>query len=88
MERIRITLRVDKRKSSDFNQYLNDMVFGLRHNAQVDDIVWIDICKLVLIVSVRDRDEKWSVLSELLTWVYCEQYGESLDIIEMQCYSL
>lgn len=88
MKRIRVTLEVHKEKSSDFNKYLNEIVWGLRHNAQVDEVNWIDRDKLVLLISVRDRDEKWSVLSELLTWVYCEQYGDSLDIIEMKCYAL
>lgn len=88
MERIRITLNVQKEKFTDFDEYLNEMVWGLRNNAQVDDIVWTGRNELIIALSVEDRDEKWAVLSELLTWVYCEQYGDNIDITEVKCDAL
>ena len=84
MVHIKVTLSVYKDRCSDFNQYLNDMVFGLRHMAQIDDIVWLEKHTLLIVLSVNDRDEKWGVLSELLTWIYCEQYGDVFDLKELQ----
>ena len=52
--------------------------------AQVDDIVWLEKHTLLIVLSVDDRDEKWGVLSELLTWIYCEQYGDVFDLKELQ----
>ena len=85
MERIKVILNVQKKKSSDFNKYLNEMVGGLRHNAQVDKIVWLEKQVLLIALSVVDRDEKWGVLSELLKWIYCEQYGDVFDLISIVC---
>lgn len=85
MKEIKVTLYVQKDRCSDFDKYLNDMVWGLRHTAQVDNVVWMDKHTLIIALSVEDRDEKWGVLSELLTWVYCEQYGDVLDLKEIIC---
>lgn len=85
MEQIKITLSVLKDRCSDFDKYLNDMLFGLRHNAQVDNVVWKAEHTLVIELSVEDRDEKWGVLSELLTWVYCEQYGDVFGLVDIHC---
>lgn len=85
MLEIKVTLSVHKEKCSDFNKYLNDMVWGLRHTAQVDNVVWIEKETMIIALSVTDRDEKWGVLSELLTWVYCEQYGDVFDLVELKC---
>ena len=84
MVHIKVTLSVYKDRCSDFIKYLNDMVFGLRNMAQVDDIVWLEKHTLLIVMSVDDRDEKWGVLSELLTWIYCEQYGDVFDLKELQ----
>lgn len=85
MLEIKVTLYVHKERCSDFDKLLNDMVWGLRHTAQVDNIVWLDKQTMIIALSVHDRDEKWGVLSELLMWVYCEQYGNVFDIIEINC---
>lgn len=85
MVHIRVTLSVHKDRCSDFNQYLNDMVWGLRCGAQVDNVVWMDKHTMLIVLSVADRDEKWGVLSELLTWIYCEQYGDVFDLKEIEC---
>lgn len=85
MLEIKVTLSVHQDRCSDFNKYLDDMVWGLRHSAQVDNIVWLGKHELLIALSVIDRDEKWGVLSELLTWVYCEQYGDVFDLIDMKC---
>lgn len=85
MEQIRITLYVQKDRCSDFDKYLNDMVWGLRQGAQVDDIVWTNKCELLIVLSVTDKDEKWGALSELLTWVYCDQYNGAMDVKEIHC---
>lgn len=85
MKEIKVILSVHQDRCSDFNKYLNDMVWGLRQSAQVDNIVWLGKHGLLIALSVDDRDEKWGVLSELLTWIYCEQYGDVFDLIDMKC---
>lgn len=84
-EQIKVTLSVMKDRCSDFDKYLNDMVWGLRHTAQVDDVVWLGKHTLLIALSVEDRDEKWGALSELLTWVYCEQYGDVFGLVDIHC---
>lgn len=84
MEEIKVTLSVHKDRCSDFDKYLNDMVWGLRHTAQVDNVVWIEKHTMIITLSVEDRDDKWGVLSELLTWIYCEPYGDVFDLIELK----
>ena len=84
MVHIKVTLSVHKDRYSEFIKYLNNMVFGLRNMAQVDDIVWLEKHTLLIVLSVDDRDEKWGVLWELLTWIYCEQYGDVFDLKELQ----
>lgn len=85
MENIRITLSVQKDRCSDFNKYLNDMVWGLRNGGVLNDVCWLAEKELLIVISVDDKDEKWGVLSELLTWVYCEEYNNALDIISIIC---
>lgn len=84
MVEIKVTLSVHKDRCSDFDKYLNDMVWGLRHTAQVDNVVWIEKHTMIIALSVEDRDDKWGVLSELLTWIYCELYGDVFDLIELK----
>ena len=76
---------MQKDRCSDFDKYLNDMVWGLRQGAQVDNIVWTNKCELLIVISVTDKDEKWGALSELLTWVYCDQYSGAMDVKEIHC---
>lgn len=83
MEQIKVTLSVQKEKCPDFSKLLNDIVWGLRHTAQVDNVVWIDQHTMIIELSVNDKDEKWGVLSELLTWIYCDTYDEVFDLKEL-----
>ena len=85
MEQIRVTLSVHKDRCSDFNKLLNDIVLGLRHSAQVDNIVWSDEHTMIFELKVIGRDEKWGALSELLTWIYCEVYDGVFDLREVKC---
>lgn len=82
---IKVTLSVHKDRCSDFNKYLNDMVWGLRHTAQVNNIIWMEEHTLLIALSINDRNEKWGMLSELLTWIYCEPYGDVFDVKEIEC---
>lgn len=84
MEQIKVTLSVHKEKCSDFNKLLNDIVCGLRHTAQVDNVVWIDQHTMIIELSVNNNDEKWGVLSELLTWIYCGINDEVFDLKELK----